>query len=278
MLDTKDAYSIAAGIAKESGLQPQLYDDKTVEGLSRYENFQELLNSIKAFVEADEVDTLGTMVPDKQLGTYLQQVSLLTDSDDNKKKDEAVKLMTVHAAKGLEFPIVYIVGLEEELFPSRMSLGERDGIEEERRLFYVASTRAEKKLNLSYSKCRIKFGKLIYPERSRFLDELNPFDLEIIGEAKKKTAPRKTTAPSNLFSQRNRKKPTAPRPVIADPNFKPDDTSKLEIGQQVKHQRFGVGTVNEMEGNHPNKIATISFEDVGDKRILLKFAKLQIIA
>ena len=275
-LDKKDAYTIAAGIAKESGLQPKMYDDKTVEGLSKYDNFQELLNSIKEFVEADEVDTLGTMVPDKQLGTYLQQVSLFTDSDDSKKKDEAVKLMTIHAAKGLEFPIVYIVGLEEELFPSRMALNSREGVEEERRLFYVATTRAEKKLNLSYAACRFRFGKLVYCERSRFVDEINPFNLEIIGERKKTIAPRQAnkTFTTNLFKNKNLKKAPPPK---ADPNFKPDDTSKLEIGGKVRHQRFGEGVVQEMEGTHPNKIATISFEDIGDKRILLKFAKLQII-
>ncbi len=283
-LGKKDAFQIASGIAKESGMQPKLYDDKTVEGLSRYENFQELLNSIKEFVEADEVDTLGTKVEDKTLGSYLQQVSLLTDADDKKKSDKAVKLMTIHAAKGLEFPVVYLVGMEEELFPSKMSMGTREGLEEERRLFYVAATRAEKKFVMSYATTRFRFGKLIYCQPSRFIDEISPMNLEVIGGL---TKPKPNTGGKfgNLFNKKKKRtaaKPARPtRPVSKlkdDPNFKAQDASALAEGMNVKHARFGEGTVMEIEGDAQNKIATISFGDMGEKRILIRFAKLQILS
>ncbi len=275
-LDKKDAYTIAAGIAKESGLQPSLYDDKTVEGISRFENFQELLNSIKEFVTADEEGALGTEAIDKSLGSYLQQVSLLTDQDDKNKKDEAVKLMTIHAAKGLEFPVVYVVGLEEELFPSRLSISSREGIEEERRLFYVAITRAEKKLHLSYAACRFRFGKLVYCEPSRFIDEIAPFGIEFVGLVAKAQKSNSSKGYSNIYSSKNKQKKTVARPPI-DSNFKADDTTGLQVGAKVQHQRFGVGNVLDIEGNKPNIIATIAFKDIGQKRILLRFAKLQIL-
>src|SRR5690606_38426753 len=163
----KDAYDAAFDIAKGSGLLRELYEDKTVEGLSRYENVQELLNAIKEFVDSPERE-------DKSLGAFLQEVSLVTGQDEDKDKDpDKVTLMTIHMAKGLEFRYVYMVGMEEDLFPSQMMLGSRADLEEERRLFYVAITRAQKKLYLSYALTRYRFGRLKNCEPSRFLDDID---------------------------------------------------------------------------------------------------------
>ncbi|MFN5168486.1 MAG: ATP-dependent helicase, partial [Cyclobacteriaceae bacterium] len=167
-IQTKDAYEAAADIAKSSGLLRELYEDKTVEGLSRYENVQELLNAIKEFVDNPERE-------DKSLASFLQEVSLLTGQDEDKDNDpDKVTLMTIHMAKGLEFKHVYIVGLEEDLFPSQLMLSSRAELEEERRLFYVAITRAKKKVFLSYALTRYRFGRLKNCEPSRFLDDIDP--------------------------------------------------------------------------------------------------------
>jgi DNA helicase-2/ATP-dependent DNA helicase PcrA len=152
--EQKDAYETAAHIAKSSGLLKELHEDKTVEGLARYENVQALLNAIKEFVDNPENE-------DKSLSAFLQSVSLLTSAEDDKDTDrDKVTMMTIHMAKGLEFKYVYIVGLEEDLFPSQMMLTSRADLEEERRLFYVAITRAEKKLTLSYAETRYQYGRL----------------------------------------------------------------------------------------------------------------------
>jgi DNA helicase-2/ATP-dependent DNA helicase PcrA len=159
---TKSAYESALYIAQHSGLLKDLYEDKSVEGLNRYENIQELLNGIKEFSEREDIEEKG-------LDIFMQDVALLTNDDKDKNKDaETVSLMTIHSSKGLEFPQVYVVGLEENLFPSQMSLNSRSDLEEERRLFYVAVTRAESKLHISYATSRFKFGTLINCEPSRF--------------------------------------------------------------------------------------------------------------
>jgi len=275
LLNKKDAYYIAAEMAKESGMAPKLHNDKTVEGISRFDNFQELLNSIKEFTEADEVGAIGADSEDKGLGSYLQQVMLATDQDKNVENKDTVKLMTIHAAKGLEFAVVYVIGLEEELFPSKMSMNIRENLEEERRLFYVAVTRAEKKLYLSYAANRYKFGKLVYPEPSRFLEELPVEALEYIGRRKKQ----KSAYKPNRSSGHNLKpkRPAQKVPFSNDPNFRPSDVSKISVGTKVRHQRFGSGTVIDIEGVGKDKIATVTFSQLGQKRILLKFAKLQIL-
>ena len=194
MLKTHDAYALAAHIAKTSGLLQELYNDKTVEGLSRYENLQELLNGIKEFSEksfdADkdpieqewvtiDGEVLNEKQLDKSLGAYLQEISLLTDFDKKVDNDDRVMLMTIHSAKGLEFPCVYVVGLEENLFPNMMSLSSREELEEERRLFYVAITRAKHKLTLSFAGMRFRFGTPQYNDPSRFLEEIDPAVLDV---------------------------------------------------------------------------------------------------
>src|SRR5690606_12671542 len=170
-LPKMNAYDLAFQAGKHSGLVKELFNDKSQEGLARYENVQELLNSIKEFTETPMNEEDGE-VGDKSLGAYLQQIVLLTDADDDKGDADVVKLMTIHAAKGLEFPVVFVGGMEETLFPNAMSIHTREDLEEERRLFYVAITRAEKHLYLSYCNARYRFGQLQQNDPSRFLEEI----------------------------------------------------------------------------------------------------------
>src|SRR5687768_910563 len=171
MLPTKNAYDIAFHVGKQTGFVKELFNDKSTEGVQRYENVQELLNSIKEFTETPTEEESGE-VGDKGLGAYLQQITLLTDSDQKDPDADTVKLMTIHAAKGLEFPVVFVGGLEESLFPNAMSLNTREELEEERRLFYVAITRAKHRLFLTYANTRYKFGQLVQNDASRFIAEI----------------------------------------------------------------------------------------------------------
>src|SRR5690606_16913172 len=169
-----NAYDVAMHIAKQSTILKTLYEDKTVEGIARYENIEELLNGIKEFSIDEQVDDDG-VVKVRTLAEYMQDIALLTDADREDDTDnDKVSLMTIHASKGLEFKYVYIGGVEENLFPSQMSLNSRSELEEERRLFYVALTRAMKKLHLSFATSRFKFGTMINSEPSRFLQEIDP--------------------------------------------------------------------------------------------------------
>lgn len=285
---TQSAYDAALHIAQHSGILKDLYEDKSVEGLNRYENIQELLNGIKEFSEREDIEEKG-------LEVFMQDVALLTSDDKNEDKDaDTVSLMTIHSAKGLEFPQVFVVGLEENLFPSQMSLNSRSDLEEERRLFYVAVTRAERKLIISYATSRFKFGTLISCEPSRFLDEIDARFLELDFTAK--------PAPSgnnpffdderNSWNKRSgdvfsKPKPAAAAPVkttsilakahVPSPGFAPSDTSNLQVGMEVEHERFGFGKVINLEGNKPDIKATIFFKEIGQKQLLLKFAKLRIL-
>ena len=273
----KDAYEAAFEIAKGSGLLRELYEDKTVEGLSRYENVQELLNAIKEYVDDPEKE-------DKSLGAFLQEVSLATGMDEDKDKDpEKVTLMTIHMAKGLEFNYVYIVGLEEDLFPSQMMLSSRADLEEERRLFYVAITRAKSKLYLSYALTRYRFGRLKNCEPSRFLDDIDQTFIKVstkIGGGYEST-PAPSPYAKNLVNGIKRK--TAAPPVNknsgykAPADFAPSDTSGLKEGMKVEHPKFGFGTVLQMDLSGADKKAKINFNDAGEKTLLLSFAKLRII-
>lgn len=280
---TLGAYDAALHIAQHSGLLKDLYEDKSVEGLNRYENIQELLNGIKEFSEREDIEEKG-------LDVFMQDVALLTNDDkDNDPNADTVSLMTIHSSKGLEFPQVYVVGLEENLFPSQMSLSSRSDLEEERRLFYVATTRAENKLTLSYATSRFKFGTLISCEPSRFLDEIDAQFLELDFTAK-------PIPSANAFFDDERSAWSArsdtfskPKPHIAkttsilakahvpSPGFAPSDTSKLQVGMEVEHERFGFGKVISLEGSKPDIKATIFFKEIGQKQLLLKFAKLRIL-
>ena len=271
--DDLDAYTLAEQIAKNSGIFHDLYSDKTTEGVSRFENLQELLNGIKDFSEKEEGRNT--------LELFMQDIALLTDADNEKEDDyNKVTLMTIHAAKGLEFPYVFVVGLEENLFPSLMTLDSRDGLEEERRLFYVAITRAEKRLFLSYALCRFKWGQYTDCNPSRFLEEL---DSKFIKQSEIKLS-QKTKQPYKIFAKTKKiKKSTFSVPKNLkrinprDSSVNPSDLGNVQAGIKVKHGRFGKGKILKIEGEDANKKATVFFEGIGQKMLLLKFAKLEII-
>ncbi|GAB4404988.1 MAG: 3'-5' exonuclease [Microscillaceae bacterium] len=269
---SQDAYTVAAAIAKQSGLLKDLYEDKTIEGLSRYENVQELLNAIKEFVDN----------PDNQnptLAAFLQEVSLLTSADEaSDGDDDKITLMTIHAAKGLEFKQIFVVGLEEELFPSAMMLQSRADLEEERRLFYVAVTRAEQKLTLTFAQTRYFYGRLKNCTPSRFLAEI---DAQFLQEARGTFNPSAGSSSSLVAQLKPRasrlvKIPTQKTASVAD--FVPSDTSGLKVGMKVEHVKFGLGMVLEVQAFQNDRKARIDFEDYGEKTLLLSFVKLKIHA
>ena len=272
----KDAYEAASDIAKSSGLLRELYEDKTVEGLSRHENVQELLNAIKEYVDDPEKE-------DKSLGAFLQEVSLITGQDEDKDKDpEKVTLMTIHMAKGLEFRYVYIVGMEEDLFPSQMMLSSRAELEEERRLFYVAITRAQKRLYFSYALTRYRYGRLKNCEPSRFLDDVDARYIKV----STKFGGLDSMAPNPNFAKSfisGMKKTVRSQPVQKTTSYKPSadfspsDTSELKEGMKVEHPKFGFGTVVKLDESGADRKARINFSDFGEKTLLLSFAKLKIV-
>ncbi len=279
--ESNTAFDAAMHIAQHSGILKELYNDKSVEGVSRYENIQELLNGIKEFSEREDIE-------DRGLDVYMQDIALLTNEDNDKDPNaDTVSLMTIHASKGLEFPQVFVVGMEENLFPSQRSLTSRSDLEEERRLFYVAITRAEKKLYLSYATSRYKWGSLHNCEPSRFLDELDPQYLDLDFSPKQSKPSFNQEKNSSSASQDTFVKPKPriipkttsllPKAHVPTENFAPSNTSKLQVGMDVEHERFGFGKVLTLEGNAPDIKATIFFKELGQKQLLLKFAKLRII-
>jgi DNA helicase II / ATP-dependent DNA helicase PcrA len=286
--DKKNAYQLAEIIGKESGLVQELSHDKTVEGLARLENVQELLNSIKEFTETPNED--GEL-ESKSLGAYLQQITLLTDADnEDPEKQDVVKLMTVHAAKGLEFPCVFVVGMEDNLFPSSMSMYDRESLEEERRLFYVAVTRAKQKLWITLAQHRYRFGNLVSNEPSRFVDELPEHVVEhnVIQSSPLSTgfnAPRgwatqnaNTLANEASTSQRKIVGVNAVSNHQPSANFVPSDPKLIQVGMKVEHQRFGFGVIALIEGGAHDLKANIQFANgVGEKKMMLNFAKLRIV-
>lgn len=304
MLTNTNAYDVAVQVGKHTNLVKELFNDKTTEGLARYENIQELLNSIKEWTESpsNEDGELG----DKSLGSYLQQITLLTDADDDKGEQDAVKMMTIHAAKGLEFECVFVGGVEETLFPSGMSINTREELEEERRLFYVAVTRAKQKLWLTYANARYRFGQLVQNDPSRFIEEMPEqyIDKTYAGGGARNNAGSdmgsafermqrgfgfgggSTTAAERKYGPPPGRKPAylpvqpeAPKVVahIPSADFVASDTSQLQAGQKVEHQKFGFGTVSSVEGSAHNPVATIQFEKNGEKKIMLNYAKLRIL-
>lgn len=372
MLKNSNAYDVAFHVGKQTGLVRELFNDKSTEGVQRYENVQELLNSIKEWVDDKQnraqidddgvmLDTEDTTPPssadggfgapplqggelfseseqltvnrepstdnlqpstdnqleepipnrplreDVLLSAYLQQITLLTDADDKDENADTVKMMTIHAAKGLEFSCVFAVGLEEMLFPNAMSINTREELEEERRLFYVVITRAKQRLWVSYANTRYKFGQVVQNEPSRFISELpeEHIDRSYAGGGFRNQAGM-TSSPSErmrgwgnnsssgqfdrggFFGEPKKTnerpgylpvQPSAPKPVVHQPSadFQPSDTSELKAGQKVEHQKFGFGEVLKMEGAAHNPIATIKFDLNGEKKIMLNYAKLRIV-
>jgi DNA helicase II / ATP-dependent DNA helicase PcrA len=298
MLQNKNAYDLAFHVGKQTNFVKELFNDKSTEGVQRYENIQELLNSIKEFTETPLSEESGE-VGEKSLAAYLQQITLLTDADEKDPNADTVKLMTIHAAKGLEFPVVFVGGLEEGLFPNAMSINTREELEEERRLFYVAITRAKTRLYLSYANTRYKFGSLIQSDQSRFIDEIpveyidrafagggvknqtssglwgNAFERMNRGFGGSNTNESKEKSfVSTLVSGNGKPKEVAHVPSA---NFVPGDITKLQEGMKVEHQKFGFGTVIKLEGSAHNPVATIKFEVNGEKKIMLNYAKLMIV-
>ena len=307
MQQKQNAYDLAFHVGKQTNIVKELFNDKSTEGLQRYENIQELLNSIKEWVESP--DNEDGEVIDKGLGSYLQQITLLTDADNKDPDADTVKLMTIHAAKGLEFSCVFAGGLEENLFPNAMSINTREELEEERRLFYVVITRAKKKLWISYANSRYKFGTLQQNQPSRFLAEIpeNYLDLSFAGGAALhsnlsgnkaytqkstnnwRTPPSSTAAAERKYGPPPTKKSTTPSylppkkevPTVVShtpsAQFVPSDISEIVVGKKVEHQKFGFGEVVNIEGASHNPMATILFETNGEKKILLQYAKLRVL-
>lgn len=351
MLKHKNAYEVAMHVGKQTNFVKELFNDKSTEGVARYENIQELLNSIKewvdgvdtaTFVEEGEEDdlkdamedigfglfsnTVATPAPenieippaaeeeqdateprDYSLGAYLQQITLLTDAEEKDPNADTVKLMTIHAAKGLEFSCVFAAGVEENLFPSALSINSREELEEERRLFYVVVTRAKQKLWITHANARYRFGTLVQNEPSRFISEIpeDYLDRSYSGggikntgagmgsafermnrgfgggnsawQAEKQYGPaptRKKDAPPAYMGPKPTAKVTEHTPSA---NFVASDTSQLQAGQKVEHQKFGFGEVIKVEGSAQNPVALVKFNLNGEKKIMLNYAKLQII-
>lgn len=295
-----NVFEVAEQVAKKTGLLQEFKKDGTPEGIAKMENIEEMLNGMKDFVigQEDVADSTGS------LAEYLEDVSLATDSDKEIGDDDRVALMTIHLAKGLEFPYVYIVGMEEDLFPLAKSIQSRDELEEERRLFYVALTRAEKQAYLTYAERRYRFGNLSDTEPSRFIEEIDErylhyltptlsnsnyrykplIDRDIFGEVDKSKlrlqkpisgTPPSKNAPTGDEQQRLRKL----KPVNSIQNASPNRSiyNELEVGTTVYHERFGKGIIKALEGVGNDRKAQVNFESGGLKNILLRFAKLTII-
>lgn len=345
MLKKSNAYDVAFHVGKQTGLVKELFNDKSTEGAQRYENVQELLNSIKEWVDdkqnraqidddgvvmqedpipfennssqnkiADDIpeNIVEDAIPNRPLredvllSAYLQQISLLTDSDSKDENADTIKMMTIHAAKGLEFSCVFAVGLEEMLFPNAMSINTREELEEERRLFYVVITRAKHRLWITYANTRYKFGQVVQNDPSRFIKELpeDAIDRSFAGGGfRNQSGPTSSaldrmrgwggqtggSTGQNTYFDEPRKQSEKPgylpvnpplsKPIVHQPSadFVASDTTDLKAGQKVEHQKFGFGEVIKMEGASHNPIATIKFNLNGEKKIMLNYAKLRII-
>jgi DNA helicase-2/ATP-dependent DNA helicase PcrA len=296
LLKTETAYSVAMEVAKRSGLIKFLKDDQTPEGISRVENVQELMNSMQGFIEEQQQIEDG----DPSLPNFLENIALSADTQkkDN-DEDDMVSLMTIHLSKGLEFPVVHLVGLEENLFPSFMSSATREDLEEERRLFYVALTRAEKQVFFSYAISRFQWGKITDAEPSRFLSEIDGHFLEFLNPALEKRFINNSGVTSNIFDEhpseirsfkkvekKTISKSENNKPIAEPRKLKPVATAKIinpsgassqdiEVGDKVRHDRFGIGEVAFLDGTDPQNIkAKVIFLHEGEKNLILKYAKL----
>ena len=295
--ETANSFEIADEVAKKTHIVSDLKKDGTPEGVSKIENIEELLNGIKDFTEGQQelADASGALTE------FLEDVALATDFDSENKDEntDRVSLMTIHLAKGLEYPYVYVVGMEEDLFPSPMNLDSRGGLEEERRLFYVALTRAEERAFLSYAQSRYRWGKLNSAEPSRFIEEIDEQYLDY--QIPKSDYEFKPLVNTSIFGSADvpKKQIKKPKSWEGKPNTVPNPTQlkklrkiqsisqndsdskehviDLAVGTKVEHQRFGKGIVTLIEGAGNDKKATIKFNGTGDKKLLLRFAKLKII-
>ena len=274
-IEHADVFDITKEVLKQSGLYNLYKNDESLEGINRIQNIEELLNGIKDFVENNEKSQAS-------VSSFLQDVALATDQDNDTNDNNKVSLMTVHLAKGLEFPYVYIVGLEENLFPSAMNLNSRTELEEERRLFYVALTRAEKKIYLSYVLSRYRWGKPVDSEKSRFIDEIKEEYLQnnVIQRSISKDFSQKSQF--NKVGIRFKKPETRPAKNFVKLKSSSSKSNlfdnKLIVGNIVVHERFGKGEVISIEGQGGDRKAEIKFEKGGLKKLLLRFSRLEIIS
>ena len=293
LVSKMSAFELAKHITDTIGLIKVLKEEDTGESIMRIQNIEELLNAIMEFSDKQVDEVTGEQIS-VSLPKFMEDVALLTDQDKKDDKDsDVVTLMTIHSAKGLEFPYVYIVGLEENLFPGIQTLSTREDLEEERRLFYVALTRAEKKLILSYAESRYRWGNMTLSEPSRFIEEI---DQSLIEKTRKASFRGATIKEERNYNPFNKSKSswtstindshsgttaTSPaqqrQPVAHNVNMSTADASEIMAGQRVFHQKFGAGTVITVEGAGPNKKASVDFDESGNKMLMLKFAKLSII-
>lgn len=295
LLKTETAYSVAMEVAKRSGLIKVLKDDQTPEGISRVENVQELMNSMQGFIE----EQIQLEDGDPSLPNFLENIALSADTQRKDDGEDMVSLMTIHLSKGLEFPVVHLVGLEENLFPSFMSSATREDLEEERRLFYVALTRAEKQAFFSYAVSRFQWGKITDAEPSRFLSEVDEEFIEFLNPAIESRFINHSGVTSNIFDEhpsdlrsfKKVEKKTIERnekdkPIAEPRKLKPVSTARIinpsgassqdiEVGDKVRHDRFGIGEVKFLDGTDPQNIkAKVVFLHEGEKNLILKYAKL----
>lgn len=285
MNEQADAFSLAEHIVKKTGILKEYQQSGVPEDITRVENIEELLNGIKDFVQGQRELAEAT----GSLTEFLEDVSLATDLDNDKNTRDSVSLMTIHLAKGLEFPYVYIVGMEENLFPSAMNMDTRAALEEERRLFYVALTRAQHQVFLSYAETRYRWGRLTDAEPSRFIGEIDSFYLEYLNPPVAYTfnpvlnpeifENRKTTQRPSFFP----KKAGSLKPVFqhtASATAGQSDGSlhlELAVGNRIEHDRFGRGVITNLEGAGDDRKVEVKFENGDVKKLLLRFAKLKII-
>ena len=300
-LDTEDAYTLGHDIIMNSGISKDIYSGRNPEDISRQENLEEFLSGMQDFVESRREEDLADQffLPD-----FLQEVALLTDLDsDDGDSNDKVTLMTIHSAKGLEFPTVFVVGLEENIFPSPMCTNSMRELEEERRLLYVAITRAEKHCILTCAQNRWRYGRMEYDTPSRFIRDIDPELIQVQSDGAldksfernrsewmqnsrpvatqfkadpkpRAVGPRQAEKPVDPFGPNFKRlyQTVAPRPMATDPS-----PSDLREGSRIEHQRFGIGTVTRIEGSGENTKATVEFKNAGTKQLLLKFAKFKII-
>ena len=269
-----DAYELLNQIIKASGIYTLLQTEKTPENISRMQNIDELLNGVREFINENHAD--NDLVT---LDMFLANVSLLTNADTEKSEDnDKVTVMTIHSAKGLEFDVVYIVGMEENLFPSLMSIKDEQEIEEERRLFYVALTRARKNVFLSYAGMRFHWGSMSVSSPSRFIKEIDVRYIDNNSAACTKNQPTMADNYKPKFSNITPKLSYTP-PKTSSTDFKPSnfETEKILPGMIVQHPRFNLGKVLAVEGTGSNTKATVNFDSCGQKQLLVKFAKLKIV-
>jgi len=298
-----DAYDLGQFAASRSGILGDLQNGMSTEERSKYENIEELLNAIREFVATNQDRNEGERV---SIANYLENVSLLTDMDNEKEEDRnKVSIMTMHSAKGLEFNNIFIAGAEEKLFPSQMSLDSPQELEEERRLFYVAVTRAKKRVTITYARSRYRWGVPTDCEPSRFLNDIDEQFVDWPQKLKKentfifdydnnsgnnlphfrknrefrKTGINTLKQGNGILHSNNITRPVKQQiHLTSDPGFRPDNPDLIQTGMKVEHQRFGIGKVIYLEGDLPNRKATVFFQVLGEeKHLLLKFARLRIV-